>query len=143
MICGRGRFSNDHLRRFALHSPDLPTLMTRTLDLESRAGAKLLKLIRRESERKPHLHGEIRRPDHPPCRRCSSGPGANFEKSIDDLLVESRQRQKHVARGPEEIDRAGAVEGEVCIPIRPRGKFLPAFDLLQIVEALEERVVGW
>ena len=121
--------------------PDFPDAYdAHNLVFESDQAGKLRKLLRCESERKPNL---IERFEDRIILRAVDpiGAAAQFEKTIDDLLVESREGEEHIARSPGEIDRAAAVESKICLPVRPRGKFLPALDLFQFLNPLEERVL--
>ena len=121
--------------------PDLPTLVTRTTgSLKSTKPESCANCSGENPSATSHL---IERFENRIVRGAvdAIGAAAQLEKAIDDLFVESREREQHIARRPGEIDRPAAVESEIRIPIAARGEILPAFHLFQFLDPLEKRVL--
>ena len=116
---GRRAFPNNHLDCSChvagfTHANDAHNRV-----IESDQAGKLRKLLRCESERKPNLieRFEVR------IVLCAVDPiraAPQLQKAIDDLFVEAREGKQDIARSPDKIDRPGAVEGEIRVPIAAR-----------------------
>src|SRR6476646_1213755 len=128
-------FPNNHL--------DCPGRFARFIDthhphhrvFEPYQAGKPRKLVWSESECNPNI---IERFENRIVLRAvdSIRAAPYIDIAIHDLLVETGDREKHVARRPGHIDRAAAVESEILVPVCTRGEFLPAFDLLEFFDSL-------